>query len=187
MTAHPPQPASRLPRVGEGRFCDFSRNPPRLHKPLSPTPQLSDYISCETTPTLRTHQTYVSRETSHPALRRPQQPAAFHVKHGEPSSNIEEHNPDFPRLPSHSTNSLGNRRTRNWMADLKSIQRLFVCAPPVPRNKPYGFQRICGIRANAFYKAQLQMQRILSTKMPMFHVKHLSLFKAVCGDDYVDG
>ena len=30
------------------------------------------------------------------------------------------------------------------------------------------------------------MQRILSTKMPMFHVKHLSLFKAVCGDDYVE-
>ena len=28
---------------------------------------------------------------------------------------------------------------------------------------------------------------LLSTKMPMFHVKHLSLFKAVCGDDYVDG
>jgi len=48
-------------------------------QPLSPTPQLSDYVSCETTPTLRTHQTYVSRETSHPALRRPQQPAAFHV------------------------------------------------------------------------------------------------------------
>jgi|GEM_PF-4753762 len=42
-------------------------------------------------------------------------------------------------------------------------------------------------RANAFYKEKLQMQRILSTKMPMFHVKHLSLFKAVCGDDYVDG
>lgn len=31
------------------------------------------------------------------------------------------------------------------------------------------------------------MQRIPSTKIPMFHVKHLSLFKAVCGDDYVDG
>ena len=71
----------------------------------------------------------------------------------EPSSNIEEHNPDFPRLPSHSTNSLGNRGARNWMADLKPIQRLFVCAPLIPRNKPYGFQRICGIRANAFYKA----------------------------------
>ena len=38
------------------------------------------------------------------------------------------------------------------MADLKPIQRLFVCALPIPRNKPYGFQRICGIRANAFYK-----------------------------------
>ena len=63
----------------------------------------------------------------------------------------------------------------------------YLHAPPIPRNKPYGFQRICGIRANAFYIEKPQMQRILSTKMPMFHVKHLSLFKAVCGDDYVDG
>ena len=60
---------------------------------------------------------------------------------------------DFPQPPTRSINSLRHRGARNWMADLKPIQRLFVCAPPIPRNKPYGFQRICGIRANAFYKA----------------------------------
>ena len=56
-------------------------------------------VSRETTPALHTHQTYVSRETSHPALRRPQQPATFHVKHWETDLNTRE---TQPGLTSHN-------------------------------------------------------------------------------------
>ena len=72
-------------------------------QPLSPTPQLSDRVSRETTPGLHTHQTYVSRETSHPALQRPQQPTMFHVKRGETSSNTRETQPSPKTAKTRST------------------------------------------------------------------------------------
>ena len=60
-------------------------------------------VSRETTLALRTHQTYVSRETSHPALRRPQQPTMFHVRRGETSSNTRETQPSPKTAKTRST------------------------------------------------------------------------------------
>ena len=94
----------------------------------------------------------------------------FHVKHRTPLYDAHSNPPRFTwnmenlvqtsrniTLTSHDCQATqptlwgtGEQETR-WQT--LSQFSAYLHAPPIPRNKPYGFQRICGIRANAFYKA----------------------------------